>query len=300
MTRADARVVFRAMRPQHWVKNFLVFVPLVTGHRIGEWTLVGFGALAFSGFSLAASAGYVLNDVADAGRDRLDPAKRIRPSAAGALGRGAGLAAAAVLGLAAVVLSWWTLPPRFTMVVLAYLAVSGTYSWGWKRVPIVDVLVLAGLYCLRVIGGGIAEATPVSEWLLAFSVFFFLSLAFLKRFTELRRLGAQSDPYAGGRGYQSEDRWVISGAGIACGYVSVLVLALYINSETASRLYHLPELLWLVGPLLLHWITRFWLLAQRGVVDDDPVVFAARDRGTYVTVAMVAVLLYLATVGWPG
>ena len=140
MSRPDARTMLRAMRPPHWLKNLLVFAPLIAGHRFGDWRLVGFAGLAFTAFSLAASAGYLLNDVLDASRDRLDPAKHLRPSAAGRLSRRAGLTAAAMLGLGALAFSWWTLSPQFTAVVLVYLVVSGIYSWQWKRLPIADVL----------------------------------------------------------------------------------------------------------------------------------------------------------------
>jgi len=202
--------------------------------------------------------------------------------------------------VAAVAMAWWTLPSLFTASLVAYLAISLTYSFYLKRIVLVDVLVLAALYCIRIVAGGIATATFVSPWLLAFSMFLFLSLVLVKRYTELRRLRAPGSNLVTGRGYQPEDVELLRTVGPVSGYLSALVLALYVNSEAASRLYRWPTVLWLIVPILIYWITRIWLLANRGSMHDDPVVFATEDRVTYVVGIVIAAVLIVGTVGRAG
>ena len=252
-------------------------------------------ALGFVAFSLVASSGYVVNDLADREADRLHPAKRHRPFASGALTPGFGFGLAPVLLAGAFGLAWVALPAAFLWTLAAYLVVTLTYSFVLKRMPVVDVLVLAGLYTLRILAGGAATGVYVSEWLLAFSMFFFLSLALLKRFAELRRLGIEPERSLHGRGYRGEDLALLRTAGAAAGYLSVLVLVLYVASPEVAELYERPTLLWLVGALVLFWITRLWLLAGRGVVDDDPILFAAKDRASYAVAALTGLTLLAAT-----
>lgn len=285
----------RALRTYQWVKNLLLFVPMLMAHRIGDAELWTLATLGFVAFSLAASFGYVVNDLADREADRQHPAKRHRPFASGALSSAFGYALAPTLLVAAFVLSWVALPPPFLVALGAYLVATVTYSFALKQMPVTDVVVLAGLYTLRILAGGAATGVVVSEWLLAFSMFFFLSLALLKRFAELKRLAVEPERSLHGRGYRGEDLSLLRNIGAAAGYLSVLVLALYVTSPEVVDLYNHPSLLWLVAVLLLHWITRVWLLAGRGAVDDDPVLFAAKDPGSYITGALGAIILLAAS-----
>jgi len=286
----------RALRVHQWVKNFLVFVPLLMAHLVDDWGRLAAAAAAFAAWCLCASGVYLVNDLLDLEADRSHPLKRARPLASGSIGAGAALPAAAALVGAGLGLAFWRLPAAFGLMLLAYLALTTLYSAHLKRLPVVDVLVLAGLYTLRVLSGGYATGVQVSPWLLAFSMFFFLSLAFVKRYTELRAEWAGEAP-AGRRGYEREDTELLRSFGAASGYLSILVLALYINqSREVTQLYRRPELLWLAGPCLLYWLTRVWLLAHRGQLHEDPVVFTVRDPASYLVGALVAALIFAASV----
>ncbi len=290
----------RALRTHQWVKNGLLFVPMLMAHEVGNaaaWLAAG---AAFVAFSLCASAGYVVNDLLDREADRAHPTKRHRPFASGALSPGAGFVLVPALVLGAFGMAWALLPGAFVVLLAVYLAATLTYSLRLKQMPVVDVLVLAGLYTLRILAGGAATGVPVSEWLLAFSVFFFLSLALLKRYAELHRL--ELDPAASlkGRGYRGEDLPLLRSAGPAAGFLSVLVLALYMTSPEVVPLYERPAWLWFVAALLLYWVLRVWMIAQRGEMDDDPVLFAAKDRGSYVVGALIAAVVVAATLGGGG
>lgn len=286
----------RALRTYQWVKNVLLFVPMLMAHRVGDVELWAAAALGFLAFSLTASFGYVVNDLLDREVDRLHPAKRHRPFASGALSPEFGLALTPLLLVGAFGIAWVALPVAFLWALGVYLVTTLAYSFALKRAPVLDVFVLAGLYTLRILAGGAATGIPVSEWLLAFSMFFFLSLALLKRFAELRRLDIEPERSLHGRGYRGEDLGLLRTAGAATGYLSVLVLVLYVASPEVAELYERPTLLWLVGALLLFWVTRLWLLAGRGVVDDDPILFAARDPASYAVAALTALTLAAATV----
>lgn len=282
-----------ALRAHQWVKNFLVFVPLLLAHRVFDAALVVSCLWAFAAWCLCASGVYLVNDLLDAEADRQHPYKKNRPVASGALGRGAAWALAPALVLPGLALAFLVLPASFGVMLAAYLVLTTAYTFLLKRLAVVDVLVLAGLYTLRVLSGGYAAGVEVSPWLLAFSMFFFLSLAFVKRYTELRSAanGARR------RSYTAEDTELLKSFGAASGYLSVLVLALYINqSREVTLLYRRPEALWLIGPCLLYWITRVWLLAHRGRLHDDPVVFTVKDPASYAVGALVAILIIVATV----
>jgi 4-hydroxybenzoate polyprenyltransferase/phosphoserine phosphatase len=284
----------RALRPQQWLKNLLVFVPLVTSHAVTDPQQILGAALAFVAFGLAASAVYVLNDLLDLPEDRRHPRKRTRVFASGDVPALNGVIMLPVLlGLA--VLVALPVPPAFLVVLALYLAVTTAYSFVLKRIVLVDVFTLAGLYTLRVIAGSAAIGLWPSFWLLAFSIFIFLSLAMLKRFTELLGLREAGEAAAPGRGYRTSDLELVAALGGAAGYLSVLVLALYINSPAVLPLYTQPDALWLLCPLLLYWISRAWLVAHRGDMHDDPIVFAVRDRvsrGVAVVMALVIILAF--------
>ncbi len=286
------KAVLREMRLYQWVKNTLVFLPLIGAHRIADPLLVGKALLAFVSFSLCASAVYTINDLLDLKADRLHPEKRRRPLAAGDLTPQSGVLLAAGLLLTAVVPAI-LLSPGFCAVMACYLLLTFGYSLAFKKQPVLDVLVLAGLYTTRVFAGELATTVKVSEWLLAFSMFIFLSLSLLKRYSELVSKAAQEQVATNGRGYRVSDAGMLATLGGAAGYLSVLVLALYINSNAVSMYYTRPRFLWLAAPVLLYWVSRMWILAGRGEVHYDPIVFSFRDRTTYVIALLIAALLVL-------
>jgi 4-hydroxybenzoate polyprenyltransferase len=297
--------IIRAMRPQQWVKNLLVFLPLILAHRLGDraddgTALLWLNALAFIVFSLGASAGYVFNDLRDRQADRLHERKRHRPFASGALSSTTGVAMVVVLLAGALLLSWLTLPFSVLWLLVIYLVLSKLYTSLLKSLPVVDVLVLAGLYSIRILAGGAATDVEVSRFLIAFSGFLFLSLALLKRYAELLQVEKQHGLGAVGRGYRVSDLQIIIAVGPCAGIAAVLVMAMYLNdSPAANTLYGWPSLLWLACPVLLYWIMRTWLLAHRQQMTDDPVAFAVRDPISWACVGAVVVLAWLATILQP-
>ena len=289
------KAVVQAMRPHQWLKNTLVFVPGVLAHDIFSSSVLFGSMLAFVAFSLAASAVYILNDLLDLESDRRHKTKRNRPFASGRLTYATGLKIAALsLGVSIAVAAF--LPIAFAGILVLYLLATTAYSVAVKRMLLLDVIVLAGLYTARVLGGGAAASVDYSFWLLAFSVFFFLSLALVKRFTELQQVGASASRAVTGRGYRYEDSEAISQAGMASGFAAVLVLALYIYSPAIKESYAVPELIWLLCPLVLYIIMRIWILARRDEMHEDPVVFILRDWRSQLMIACGAVLFFLAIV----
>ena len=286
----------RCFRPHQWLKNLIVFVPVLTAHKLGDAAALGHAALAFAAFCLCACAVYVLNDLLDLDADRHHATKRHRPFASGALPIPFGLIAAPLLLLAAVTLGA-LLSAEFVVVVLLYFALAGAYSLRLKQVALLDVFVLAGLYTLRLVAGHVATGIEYSPWLLVFSMFVFLSLALLKRFLELHSLRQQNRHEAKGRGYTAGDLELVTTLGLVSGYLAVLVLALYVNSPQVQKLYAQPVRLLLVCPLLLFWVSRVWFLAHRGQMQDDPVAFAVRDWVGYAVGALTLVVMWLATGG---
>jgi 4-hydroxybenzoate polyprenyltransferase/phosphoglycolate phosphatase-like HAD superfamily hydrolase len=273
------RTLLKALRMHQWAKNTLIFVPLLASHRIFELPLLWNGLLAFIAFGACASSVYLLNDLLDLPDDRLHPTKRNRPLASGTLPILHALFLIPVLLVAAFALALWQLPWQFAAALSAYYLLTMGYSLWLKRVVMLDVVTLAMLYTMRVIAGAAAMTLVATAWILTFCMFIFLSLAFVKRYTELHtpRNNGLKDK-APGRDYYPGDFELLASLGGASGYISVLVLALYINDTTASNLYHSPEWLWAACPLLLFWISRIWLLAHRGEMHDDPIVFALRDK----------------------
>lgn len=283
----------RLLRPHQWLKNLIVFVPLVTAHQLGFWALLAAGG-AFVALYLCAAGGYVLNDLLDLDADRRHPTKRLRPFAAGdlplALGPGLGAALVAA-GLAL----GWVLTPAFAGLLAGYVVVATAYSLWWKRVALLDVFVLAGLYTLRLAAGHVVTGIAWSAWLLVFAMFLFLSLALLKRFPELQQLRRQNQTHTEGRGYSVADTELVTTLGLMCGALAVLVMALYVNSEQVPRLYRRPPLLLAGCPVLLFWISRLWLLAHRGRMHADPVLFVLKDPLSYATGALLLLIVWLAT-----
>ena len=293
---ARAAAILRAMRPHQWVKNVLVFLPMIADHSLTPAN-VGWTLLAFLAFGLVASAVYVLNDLIDLPADRRHPTKRNRPFASGALplsvGRwlfpgflGAGLGLAAIGGAG------------LFLVMVLYALTTTAYSMKLKGTLGADIILLAVLYTLRIIAGAAVTGIALSMWLLSFSVFLFLSLAAVKRLSELVYIETEGGRgRAAGRAYTVEDRPVIAMIETSAGFLSVLVLALYIDSPEVAALYARPEILWGLGLGLLYWISRTVLLAHRGVVDQDPVVFALTDRVSRMTALFVGLIFVAAALG---
>jgi 4-hydroxybenzoate polyprenyltransferase len=284
------RIIYKALRVHQWSKNVLILLPLISPHQITNVSLSLAAMVAFVSFSLCASAVYVLNDCLDLEADRRHPKKKDRPFASGELSIVAGLAMslgclAASFTLAAL------LPPTFLIVLAGYLALTTGYSLYLKSLVLVDVIVLAQLYTLRVYGGGAATGIVPSHWLLTFSLFVFLSLALMKRFTEIRLMSHTDRKDVIGRGYWTTDAEHIASIGSSSGLIAVLVLALYISSKEVLELYSNPEYLWLVCPVMLYWITRAWMLTYRDRMEDDPVVFAVRDRNSYIVALLIGIIL---------
>lgn len=287
------RALGRLLRPHQWLKNLMVFVPLITAHQLGFWPVLAASG-AFLALCLCASGVYVLNDLLDLEADRRHPTKRLRPFAAGdlSLALGPGLAAAL---LAAGLALGWVLTPSLAALLLGYVAAASAYSLWWKRVALLDVFVLAGLYTLRLAAGHVVTGIAWSAWLLVFAMFIFLSLALLKRFPELQALRRQQQVNAAGRGYAVGDTELVTTLGLMCGALAVLVLALYVNSEQVTKLYRHPTLLLAGCPLLLFWISRLWLLAHRGQMPADPVLFVLKDATSYVVGVLMLGIVWLAT-----
>ncbi|MCU1278021.1 MAG: Prenyltransferase, UbiA family [bacterium] len=274
------KTLARAIRVHHWLKNVLVFVPLLAAHRIFDIPLLVRAIGAFIAFGLCASSSYLLNDMLDLESDRAHPVKRSRPLAAGNFSVRAALFCMPAL-LGAGLLLGSALSTAVAQLLLLHFVVTLMYSYRFKQTAILDVLFLAGLYTLRIFTGAAAVGVPVSPWLLALSMFLFLSLAFVKRASELQALRKRGGAEAPGRGYLAGDLELVLNLGSASGYMSVLVLALYIHNPEVTHLYHRPDWLWLLCPLLFYWVSRIWLLANRGEVDADPLLSAVRDPASY-------------------
>lgn len=285
----------KSLRLHQWLKNLLIFVPLLAGHRLSHPDLAIAALLAFFAFGLCASSVYLLNDLLDLEDDRHHPVKRRRPLASGALPLMRGIALFPVLLISAFAVAWVLLPWRFSAVLLGYYALTLAYSVFLKRQVMVDVVVLALLYTIRIIAGTAAVAAHLTFWLLAFSMFIFLSLALVKRYAELHSMKERGLMKTRGRGYVASDLPLISSLGTAAGYLAVLVLALYIQDGKTASLYRYPQIIWLACPLLLYWISRTWMIAHRGLMHDDPIVFAARDRVSLLTFALCGVVFWAAT-----
>lgn len=286
------RALAKAMRPRQWLKNLLVFVPMLAGHAINLQAFTQ-SLLAFAAFSLCASSAYLLNDALDAQDDRLHPTKHKRPIAAGTLPLPLALCASPLLALAALAmcLAW---NPLLLLAVGIYFITTVAYSAWLKRLVMVDIVTLAILYSLRILGGGAATGITPSFWLLAFSFFIFLSLALLKRHSELFNLHRDGKEKTRGRGYTTADKIPVGIMGINSAFVSVLVFMLYFNSQAVLALYRHPA--WLMGivPLLVFWLGRLWTLAFRGQVNEDPVLFVSKDKVSLVVIALCALLATIA------
>jgi 4-hydroxybenzoate polyprenyltransferase len=290
----DWKASLQCLRLHQWAKNMLVFMPIILGHHIWSLKLEWQAIIAFLAMSFSASALYVVNDLLDLQADRVHPSKRQRPLASGALSVEAGLVIAAVMVIVALLLGAF-LPTQARLLLAAYAGASLSYSLKLKRMLFVDVVSLALLYAVRVLYGGAATGISISVWTLAFSLFLFTSLAVVKRLTELRKLTVGAAGMQEYRGYKDVDANQLSSLAAAAGYVAVLVLALYINSPEVTVLYSRPQGLWVLCPVLIYWISRVTLIANRGHLNDDPVAFALKDRATWVTGIVSAIIIVFST-----
>lgn len=275
----------KEIRVYQWVKNLLIFVPLLASHAFSDSKTMLAEAIAFVSFSLCASSVYLLNDMLDLDSDRRHARKRNRPFASGQLPLTFGMALCATLLVASAWLAT-RLAPVFQLVLAGYFLVTIAYSFKLKRMMLVDVFTLAALYTSRIVAGGAAGAIPLSDWLIMFSVLIFLSLAMVKRYAELDALLRDGSASAAGRGYVPQDLGILRSFGSASGYVAVLVLALYLNSSDVRALYHHPQVLWLLFGLLLYWISRVWMVAFRGEMHDDPIIYAIKNRRSLFVISL--------------
>ena len=296
--RQGVRTWSRMLRVHQWLKNGLLFVPLLAAHQLtdgGAWIRL---LLAFMAFSLCASSVYIANDLMDLESDRQHPRKRSRPFASGAMPAWKGVLLVPVLALTSLAISA-KVGTAFTAWLSVYFLITWAYSWQLKRVALVDCLTLAVLYTLRVVAGAAAAGLSLSFWLLAFSGFLFLSLAFVKRYAELLMQLAAGKNKAHGRGYFTSDAPLVQILGICSGYTAVVVMALYLNSEVVVRMYRNPEVVWAAVPIMVYWISWMWLRASRGEMHDDPLVFAFRDKASLVAGALFAAVMVVSSVGVP-
>jgi len=291
---ARSKAVLKALRPHQWAKNVLIFLPVLLAHvlRLG---LLGDAAIAFLSFSLCASATYIANDLLDIEADRRHPSKRNRPFAAGDLPVATGVGISLVLLGGGVAMAVMLLPAWFLMWLAVYLTATLSYSLYLKRVVLVDVILLSGLYTLRLLAGAAATRVAISPWLGAFALFLFLSLAMVKRFSELQNTKARGQVPATGRGYVLGDIEQLRSFGTSSAYAAVVVFSFYIGAHEVTTLYKHPGRLWLITPLMIWWLSRVWLLASRGELDEDPVIFAVTDHLSLLTGAAVVAIAATAT-----
>lgn len=287
------RPLLRAIRPHQWLKNTLLFVPLILSHQLTQPELLFASAIGFIGFCLCTSSVYLLNDMLDLDSDRAHRTKRKRPFAAGELPLAAGFIAAPALLLGAFLVSS-LLPADFRLVLLIYWLLTCLYSFALKRIFLVDVATLATLYALRVAAGAEAIEVVATNFLIAFSLCFFLGLALVKRVTELVNLQSQATEAVSGRAYRRSHEPLLSAIGGLASVMAVVVFAFYINAPATTRLYGSPLILWLICPLLIVLLGRIWRLARSGALNEDPVLFAVEDRFSQLIVLTTGILIWLA------
>jgi 4-hydroxybenzoate polyprenyltransferase len=291
-TAKPRRAWLTLLRPHQWTKNVLVGVPLLTAHQFTA-TAAMFALFAAIAFSCCASAVYVLNDLVDIQADRGHPSKRKRPFASGDVPFATGAISGTMCLILAVAIAG-AISLQFLAVLIVYLVTTIGYSLILKRKMLIDVVTLAGLYTVRVLAGAVAIRVPMSEWLLTFSIFIFLYLALIKRYSELAIRFDMGLSNPTNRNYKNDDLPVVLSLAAASGYCAVIVLTLYLSSDTVRALYAHPLILWLAVPLLIYWISRVLMLSHRRFLQDDPTVFAIRDRVTWATAALIIILGFLA------
>jgi len=283
----------KLIRVHQWLKNLLVLLPLFAAHRMASAHNLGISILAFLAFCFCASSTYIVNDILDLESDRQHHRKRHRPIAAGRISIQQAVTISVLLFITSACLSF-SVSTYFALAVAVYFAMTMAYSLRLKRQVIVDVMILAGLYTIRVLAGAVATTIVPSFWLLAFSMFLFLSLAMVKRYSEMLVTLSQEKKQAAGRGYSVNDLPVLLSLGVSTGVCAIVVLALYINDPSTAKLYPTTIGLWPIPPLMLYWISRVWMKAHRGEMHDDPVVFAMRDWQSLVTALVGGLCFFVA------
>jgi 4-hydroxybenzoate polyprenyltransferase len=286
-------VLLKELRPHQWVKNLLVFLPLVTSHQLNVQTLTN-ALLGLVCFSLAASSIYILNDILDIKDDQADPIKKHRPIASGALSVSSAIKLMIVLITAVIGLCFF-IPIDAVYILVAYYVLTTAYSMKLKSVPIMDIFILSSLYSVRVLFGQSMTNITLSAWLIVFCMFFFLSLACMKRVSELYQVKNKQQQLSKRRGYCVDDLDMLMPTGIGCALISVLVIGLYINSDQVKLLYQYPNRMWFIAFVLLFWKMRLWFLGVRGLIDRDPVIFVMKDKPTYVVALLILLTAFLAS-----
>ena len=292
----QARALLQSLRPHQWVKNLLVFVPIVTAKAFMDFGAIVNAIFLFIAFCSTSSGLYVMNDLFDIEADRQHLNKRERPFASGRLSITSGFAMLPFLFGVGLVFSFLTHVPAVVVLLLLYSMITIAYSMILKEFSLVDVFTLSALYTIRLFSGGVVTNYHASIWLLAFSGFIFLALAIIKRTAELRTKINSQNRQVARRGYSSEDMYVIQSFGIASSFISSVVLALYIQSQAAANIYFRPQILWLLVPVILFWQCRLWLSTTRGYMDDDPIVYSAKDWVSWIVALIVATILFMASV----
>ncbi|MDT3740591.1 MAG: UbiA family prenyltransferase [Candidatus Kapabacteria bacterium] len=288
------KVIIKQIRVHQWIKNLLIFLPPLLAHKIiiGDYISA---IWAFFAFSFIASGIYVINDLADIESDRNHSGKKNRPAASGQISILACIKLIPLLLIAGFVISLLTLDMEFTLILLAYMIITIMYSFKLKKIYLLDMITLSMLYSIRLISGGIASDTILSPWLFSFSLFIFLSMGAMKRYTELLVLSVDNKTKTRGRDYYVEDIPLITTIGISAGIVSTLIFTLYIDNPDVMVLYNTPFYLYFITPVVLYWILRMWFITHRGLMNDDPIVFALKDKVSYIVAVIIFVIAYGAT-----
>ena len=284
---------FKMIRTYQWVKNFLIFLPLILAHKFLDVNLLLKALVAFFSFSFLASSVYIINDIMDVESDRIHPSKKNRPIASGAVKISSALKVVFILMPLSFIISIF-LGKEFLFVLLTYFITTSCYSFYLKKIMLVDILILSLLYTVRIFAGGVSLNIYLSPWLFMFSMFFFFSLACAKRYSELYAVRNNLQDEIKGRGYQAQDLEQIQIFGSSSGYIAILIFALYIQSEISMKLYKTPSFFWALCPIMLYWISRVWLLSHRGQMTQDPIIFALKDKVSYVVLILSIIIFGVA------
>lgn len=290
----------KTIRIHQWTKNTLIFLPLLLSHRFLEIDLLFIAILSFLAMCFAASSTYIINDLTDLASDRLHSVKKHRPIANNAVRSGVALVWSGILFFLSILIASFVSLTLLKFIII-YLFVTLAYTYWLKKVVILDVLILAFLYTLRILIGSRVLHIPFSEWLFSFSIFLFCSLGFLKRYNEMFNRTKNPEEVSNiipGRGYLMNDLAIIQLFGITTGVASILIFVLYINSDQVKLLYKVNYWLWLVAPIFLYWLARMWLIASRGKMIEDPVVFSIKDKNGYFVFILIAFCMIMAKIGF--
>lgn len=283
---------FLALRPHQWLKNFLIFIPLLAAHQV-NYQNIFLSILMFVSFSFVASSVYIFNDIIDVNADKAHPRKKLRPFASGKIKINQGKIFGLLVLATGVIFGFFFINKLFVQLICIYFVISSLYSLFLKQVIVIDICILAILYTMRILVGGLVLNIDLSVWLLAFSLFFFFSLAAIKRQAELVDLLKRKKFKSANRGYKTKDLPILSTCSLAAGYISVLIMAFYVNSPEVAQLYSQPLSLWGICFVLLFWITKISIVTQRGLMHDDPIVYAVKDFLSHVCLFFIILFLIM-------